>query len=345
MLLLLVSTSGCGRFVARRMVQAPNSYPTWLAPAPPVELEFDPFLFTNFPAHKVDVGPPQAQLHYRVIEPAEFHLSISSTNWIEKKRPRSRFSFHTRSPAETNAWTQSPRGSVILLHGYGLAQFAMFPWALYLAEEGWRCVLVDLRGHGKSTGDRIFFGIQEASDLSLLLDALARDAKLSEPVAAIGESYGAALALRWKTVEPRLESVVAIAPYASLSNATLNLGREYARWFPPILLRAGLKQLPVILNVEPAELDTTEVLARSPVSALIVAGKEDKIMPLDEVRRVFRSTGCGSELLEVTGATHEAVPYYFDVLGPSIKRWLDTQTNSMAVSSGNSSPEKASTTD
>src|SRR5262245_20787109 len=240
--LFVVFTSGCGRFVARRMVQAPNTYPTWFAPAAPVQLVFDPLLLTNFPAHKVSVGPPDAQLHYRVIDPANFHLSISSTNWVERKKPRSRFTFQTRLPAETNAWTQSPRGTVVLLHGYGLAQFAMFPWALYLAEEGWRCVLVDLRGHGKSTGDRIFFGIQETNDLSLLLDALSRDEQLARPLAAIGESYGAALSLRWKTVEPRLDSVVAIAPYASLSNATLNLGREYARWFPQAFLKAGLKR-------------------------------------------------------------------------------------------------------
>lgn len=326
-LLLLVCTSGCGRFVARRMMQAPNTYPTWIAPTAPVELVFDPRLLTNVPAQKVSVGPPEAQLHYRVIDPASFHLSISATNWVERKKPRSRFTFQTRGPAETNAWTQSPRGTIVLLHGYGLAQFAMFPWALYLAEAGWRCVLVDLRGHGESTGNQIFFGIQETNDLSLLLDALARDGQLTRPVAAIGESYGAALSLRWKTVEPRVDSVVAIAPYGSLSNATLNLSREYARWFPEVLLKAGLKRLPTVLRVDAGELDTTHVLKRSRVSALIVAGMQDKIMPPDEVRNVFQAAAPGSELLEVWGASHETVPYFFEVLGPPIKGWLDLQTS------------------
>jgi pimeloyl-ACP methyl ester carboxylesterase len=210
----------------------------------------------------------------------------------------------------------------------------MFPWALYLAEEGWRCVLVDLRGHGESTGDRIFFGIQETHDLSLLLDALARNQKLLSPVTAIGESYGAALSLRWMTVEPRLDAAVAIAPYASLSNATLNLSREYASWFPQVFLKAGLKRLPVLLKVEPEELDTLSVLNRSPVSALIVAGTEDKIMPPDEVQRVFQAAALGSQLLKVSGASHEAVPYYFEILGPTVKSWLDLQTNSMEAISG-----------
>ena len=333
-LLLLLGTTGCGRFVARRMAQAPNTYPTWFAPAAPVLLAFDPLLLTNFPAHNVNVGPPAAQLHYRVIEPANFHLNISSTNWMARGQTHYRFFFRTQLPIETNAWTRSPRGTVVLLHGYGLAQFAMFPWALYLAEEGWRCVLVDLRGHGKSTGKNIFFGLRETNDLSLLLDALAQKGRLSQPVAAIGESYGASLALRWKTVEPRLESVVAIAPYASLSNATLNLGREYARWFPRVVLKAGLRQLPAILEVKPGELDTTTVMARSSVSALIVAGMEDKIMPPSEVRKVFQLAAPGSELIEIAGATHEAVPYYLDVLGTPLKGWLDLQTCSSNAPSG-----------
>jgi pimeloyl-ACP methyl ester carboxylesterase len=325
LLLLLLSTSGCGRFVAQRMAQAPNTYPTWFAPAAPVQLAFDPLLLTNFPAHQVNVGPPAAQLHYRVIEPGNFHLNVSSTNWTERRQSNYRFFFRTQLPIETNAWTQSPRGTVVLLHGYGLAQFAMFPWALYLAEGGWRCVLVDLRGHGKSTGESIFFGLHETNDLSLLLDALAHEGRLSPPVSAIGESYGAALSLRWKSVEPRLASVVAIAPYASLSNATLNLGNEYAGWFPQAVLKAGLKQLPAILKVEPGELDTTTVLTRSSVRALIVAGMEDKIMPPSEVRKVFQLAAPGSELLEVAGATHEAVPYFFEVIGPPLKGWLELQ--------------------
>jgi pimeloyl-ACP methyl ester carboxylesterase len=148
---------------------------------------------------------------------------------------------------------------VVLLHGYGLAQFSMAPWALRLAQEGWRCVLVDLRGHGKSTGKRIYFGIQETHDLSQLLDATGADGRLKEPVAAFGESYGAVLALRWKPVEPRVRTVVAITPYAGLSNTVLNLRHEYARWLPKTLVKAGLKKLPPFWGSTAGELDTTTV--------------------------------------------------------------------------------------
>src|SRR5208337_925047 len=149
---------------------------------------------------------------YRVVEPADYHLKISSTNWLEHGRKQFEFTFHADLPGRSNVWTSAPRGTVVLLHGYGLAQFSMAPWALRLAQAGWRCVLVDLRGHGKSTGKRIYFGLQETNDLRQLLDRLDHDGQLMPPVAAVGESYGAAIAVRWMTVDPRVHAVVAITP-------------------------------------------------------------------------------------------------------------------------------------
>jgi len=320
--LLVLSTAGCGTFMAHRMVQAPNTYPTWFAPKAPVELAYSPKFLTNFPKQFVAVGPPAARLCYRVVEPADYHLKISSTNWLEHGRKQFEFTFHADLPGGSNVWTSAPRGTVVLLHGYGLAQFSMAPWALRLGQEGWRCVLVDLRGHGKSTGKRIYYGVQEAHDLSQLLDELAQDGRLKEPVAAFGESYGAALALRWKTVEPRVRTVVAITPYAGLSNTVLNLRREYARWLPKTLVKAGLKKLPSVLKIPADELDTTTELARSPVTALFVAGAEDKITPVADVEQLHALAAPGSELIVVPDATHEAITYFFAELVPPVLTWL-----------------------
>jgi len=304
------------------MAQAPNTYPTWFAPKPRVMLDFHPNFITNFPAHFVEVGPPPAQLRYRVIEPADYRLRVTPTNWIEGGRTRFTFNVRASLPGRSNVWTARPRGTVVLLHGYALSEFAMAPWAVRLAEEGWRCVLLDLRGHGKSTGRRIYYGTREARDLSQLLDQLARDGGLAEPVAAMGESYGAALALRWKTVEPRVRSVVAIAPYAGLSNAVLNLSHEYTSWMPDAILRAGLRKLPSVLNILPEELDITTLLIKNPVAALFVAAADDKITTVAEVTRLYKLAVPGSKLIVVPHASHEAVAYFFDELASPVSAWL-----------------------
>ena len=185
MLTLALAASGCGNFVAQRMVQAPNTYPSWLRPPARVELAFDAVMLTNFPPQYVEVGPPTARLRYRIIEPADYNFTTTATNWMKRGRPYYHFSFSTKFTGPTNEWTAHPRGTVLLLHGYGVAQFAMSPWAMRLGQDGWRCVLIDLRGHGKSTGNRIYYGLQETRDLSQLLDQLAKDGQLCGPVAAM----------------------------------------------------------------------------------------------------------------------------------------------------------------
>lgn len=326
--LLVLSTTGCGTYMAHRMAQAPNTYPQWVAPEAPVLLAFSPRFLTNFPKQYVTVGPPPAKLCYRVVEPADYNLKVSSTNLVDHGVKQTEFDFQADFPARTNRWTLHPRGTVVLLHGYALAQFSLAPWALRLAQDGWRCVLVDLRGHGRSTGDQIYYGLQEPHDLSQLLDQLAKDGQLQEPVAAMGESYGAVMALRWRPLDPRVRAVVAIAPYAVLSNTVMNLRQEYAAWVPKTLIRAGLKKLPSVLDVTPNELDTTTVLARSPEKALFVAGANDKIAPAADVKQLWALAAPDSEFIVVPDATHETLTYYFSRLSQPVLDWLSSQGES-----------------
>jgi pimeloyl-ACP methyl ester carboxylesterase len=123
-------------------------------------------------------------------------------------------------------------------------------------------------------------------------------------------------------VEPRVRSVVAIAPYAGLSNAVMNLRHEYAVWLPKTFVKAGLKQLPSVLDIPADELDTTTELARHPVSALFVAGTEDKITPLADVEQLRALAAPISELIVVPDATHETVTYYMADLAPPVLAWL-----------------------
>lgn len=320
---LALTTSGCGSYMARRMAQAPNSYPQWFGPQARVELAFDRQCLTNFPTHFAEVGPPTAKLRYRIVEPANYDFSVVQTNWTHHGKPYYQFNFHATVPGPTNTWSAQPRGTVLLLHGYGVAQFAMAPWALRLAQEGWRCVLVDLRGHGKSTGARIYYGMQEPLDLRQLLDQLERDGQLRGPVAAIGESFGATLALRLKAADPRVDKVVAIAPFAVLSNVVVNISHEYANWLPQALPRAGVRHLPELLKVPPAELDTVTELTRHPVAALFVAGAEDHISPVNEVKKLYALAAPTSELFVVPQASHESVTYFFHGLVPPVLAWLN----------------------
>jgi pimeloyl-ACP methyl ester carboxylesterase len=202
--------------------------------------------------------------------------------------------------------------------------FAMSPWALQLAQHGWRCVLMDLRGHGKSTGARIYFGMQEATDMSRLLDELLQAEKVSPPVLAVGHSYGAVTALRWRTSDPRVQGVVALSPYSLLADAVINISRQYSSWMPEWWLRAGLEKLPDLLETDAVELDTRTIIRRQPGPVLFVASDADTITPVQAMQDLFELAPKGSQLLIVADATHEAMPYFFVDLEPVLVDWLNS---------------------
>ncbi len=330
LLLLGIALTGCGRFVAARIAQAPNTYPTWLAPVAPVQLSFAEALLTNVPAEYLEVAAPPARLRYRVMEPAHYQFKSWRSNVVESGHSRLLVGFSARLPAQTNGWSTQPRGTVFLLHGYGVGMFAMLPWSLNLAQHGWRCVLVDLRGHGKSTGDKIYYGPQESADLRQLLDQLTRDGRITPPVTVVGESYGAAVALRWSTEDDRIKRVVAMTPYGSLSNAVLNICHEYSRWLPDGLIRAGLKDLPRTLGVAPEELDTRTIMQRSPCDTFFIAGAQDRITPPEVVLELFAATTRQRQMLTVADATHEAAPYFFTDLEAPVVEWLNATERASA---------------
>jgi pimeloyl-ACP methyl ester carboxylesterase len=327
LLLLIVCASGCAGFAARRMVQAPNTYPQWLAPKAPVTLEFSNKMLAVFTNQYLQISNPEARIRYRIMEPADYQFHWS--NYVDQAHGQFDLSFSAQTDHlqdRTNQWTQNPRGTVVLLHGYGVASFAMLPWGFLLAEEGWRCVLVDLRGHGKSTGKQIYFGTQEVRDLTALLDQLneTQPAALL-PVSVIGDSYGAVLALRWKMIDPRVGKVVAISPYADLSSAILNISEQYAPWLPKSFIKAGVRKLPDLLHVKPTDLNPSSwmsAMKEEQRRALFIAGGKDKIAPLDQVERLYQLAGPGNELVVVPDAAHEPLPFYLDQLAPPITHWL-----------------------
>jgi len=319
----LLLLAGCmpSRFVARRFAQAPNSYPRWFAPEPRVVFDYRDGLVTNFPLRHLAVAVPPARIAHRVVPPADYRLEVRTTNWVEHGLQKARFDFDATVPAPPPNGVR--KGTVFLLHGYALDLETMVPWALWLGERGWTAVLVDLRGHGQSTGKQVGFGPLEASDLDRLLADLDARGPLPRPIVALGNSYGASLALRWAASNPGVDSAVAIAPYAELVPTIDRLRGDYVPWMPRRWVVAGARQLPRVLGQPPGELDTTTPLARRAVPALLLAGGADVIAPPGEVGRLRCAAGPGSRLHVVPGASHESLPFRFPELAEVVGQWLD----------------------
>ena len=220
--------------------------------------------------------------------------------------------------------TNTGRGTVFLLHGYGVDSLSMLPWAVTIAEAGYQGVLVDLRGHGESTGRRVGFGTVEVTDLRQVLDHLTAPGKVRGPVAVMGESLGAALALRWAATDPRITAVIALAPYAELEFAILGIRDDYAAWLPRGWVRGAARRLPVLLDVPPDSLDTSFVANGLATPALLVAAGQDGIAPPPAVGRLARLCAGPVKYLVLPSAYHESLPYHFQELEAFVLTWLET---------------------
>src|SRR6478736_4608092 len=202
LVLLLLSCVGCvtSRMAADRIVTAPNLHGD---PAGNRQmLGLWQKLETNYLTERIEsplvyasipVGPPAAELKVLQLPAQDYHVTVSSgvaTNRHGKKM----FALSIVTNNVVNFTPHAQPATIVLLHGYMLSKETMLPWALQLAQAGYRVVLVDLRGHGQSTGAQVGFGKYEVNDLRQVLDWLQARGECDEAVGVLGFSYGATLA-------------------------------------------------------------------------------------------------------------------------------------------------------
>jgi alpha-beta hydrolase superfamily lysophospholipase len=217
------------------------------------------------------------------------------------RRAEAVLSVRVVSPA---AQGRPPRGTVFVLHGVRDSQATMGEWAALLTREGYRAVLVDSRGHGRSTGSALTYGVEEARDLGAVLDFVAAREGPLGPIGAMGHSYGAATAILWAGIEPRVRAVVAVSPFASLRAVVpgylpLKLPADFAR---RIVDAAGR-----IAHFDPDLASPLDAAARTSAALLVVHGKKDARIPFAQAQQIVAAAKGPSELVLVAGAHHDNV--------------------------------------
>ncbi|OHC67809.1 MAG: hypothetical protein A3H93_16485 [Rhodocyclales bacterium RIFCSPLOWO2_02_FULL_63_24] len=134
------------------------------------------------------------------------------------------------------AWIPpAPHAVVALVHGIAEHSGRYAFLAQRATERGLGLVSVDLRGHGRSPGERSY--VERFDDYLLDVDALleqARQRAAGRPVFLMGHSMGGAIALRW--LAQRKQPVAGLI----LSSAALRIGRDVPRFLlalAPLLSR------------------------------------------------------------------------------------------------------------
>ena len=149
------------------------------------------------------------------------------------------FKLHTADDLDLAAWAcmppPPPRAVIALVHGINEHSGRYGFIAERAGQRGLGLVSMDLRGHGRSPGERAY--VNEFDEYLLDVDALlakARELAAGRPVFLMGHSMGGAIALRWVAQRgPRVAGLV-------LSSAALRVGGDVPRllvWLAPLLSR------------------------------------------------------------------------------------------------------------
>jgi alpha-beta hydrolase superfamily lysophospholipase len=193
-------------------------------------------------------------------------------------------------------------GVVLLLHGVWGDRREMVDRAKFLSKRGHGVLLVDLPGHGESSGDRITYGAHEAEGVSAALAFLARN-QPGERIGVIGVSLGAASLVLAKP-RPAPSAVVLESMFPTIEDAVFNRSKVWLGAPSPVFARLLIEQVAARLRISPAQLHPIEHMGALGSATLIVSGSIDRHTTVDETQRIFEATSAPKDLWIVEGAAH-----------------------------------------
>lgn len=114
-----------------------------------------------------------------------------------------------------------PKAVIIFLSGIeNPSVTAFFGHAKWLAGHGYASVLVEMRAHGESDGDRISLGYKEYLDTRAAVDyILSRDRYDGVPIVVYGLSMGAATAINSIGHIPEIDGLISLSAFSSWADA------------------------------------------------------------------------------------------------------------------------------
>lgn len=276
-------------------------------------------------AWRVKVGPPAAELAVAVLEPGNYSFNYQveqkqddhGHKWLAPK-------FDWTVPAQPAA--TPPKGTVLVLHGYRDAKENMLHWAIVLAEFGYRTVLVDLRGHGRSTGDVIGYGAFEAKDLVQVVDDLARRGLLTGKLGLIGVSYGASTGLLLAARDARIATVVALEPFSNARDAVVEFAhgvapKEAAR-ISDATFAAAVARAEKQGNFSWADGDVLAAMPRVKVPVLFYHGAKDRWLSPENSRRLFAAAPAGSRIGILENDDHLVLSFRLSPIAHDVRQWF-----------------------
>jgi len=201
------------------------------------------------------------------------------------------------------------RGTVLVMHGIRDQKTSMLGLAQELSSAGFRAVLIDLRGHGASTGKFLTYGFRDRFDQKMVIDQLTKVYGALGPVGIYGPSYGGAVALQTAALDSRIKAVVTVATFASLPAILPNYARRSTGLMPPQwFISSLLKRAGRFAGFDPYATCNSRAIQRTRAHVLLIHGLADEHIYPDNSRQLFKACSASRCMLwEIPQRDHVTV--------------------------------------
>jgi alpha-beta hydrolase superfamily lysophospholipase len=247
---------------------------------------------------------------------------------------REDFDVHAQDGALLRGWKvrpKNPNGNwVLLFHGVADNRVGVIGQSEFLLRAGYSVVMMDARSHGASGGPIATYGWLERNDTRAIIDALLAsypipclsiqwhgpggpDCTRGHPdhIFALGESMGAGIVLQSAAADPRIEAVVAEAPFANLREASYDYAglRKYP-WLGKTLLAPFswtlLYRDEKLAGFPVAEVSPQKAVAARAFPVLLICDEKDVALPCRHSEMIYAAARGPKQLWVVPGAFHTA---------------------------------------
>lgn len=292
-------------------------------------------------------GRDGVAIFWRAFEPGDYHFRYHFSRQRDAAGATHAAFELNFDPTVAASPRVTPRGTVILLHGWMMDGNSLLPWSLSLAQAGYRTIALDLRNHGHSGAGLAGYGTRESDDVARVVGELRARGEISGPLYLFGVSYGAATALF--TADKLGDEVAGVVAVESFANA----GRGIRDMVPHMLAssgpgwearavgsfmrwRYGSQDLDQViaaadqqLGLDLDKLDVGPVLADTRACVLLVHGDADRHIPVAHGRALAGATP-RVHYLEVHGEDHLSLPMRLDALAPVVSQWFAANPRAQA---------------
>ncbi|RYY89222.1 MAG: alpha/beta fold hydrolase [Chitinophagaceae bacterium] len=212
-----------------------------------------------------------------------------------------------------------PKGSVLLLHGYGGSKEGMIDKARIFRQFGYNTLLLDFRGAGGSSGNQCTIGYKEAADTKAAYDFLYERGERN--IYLFGSSMGAAAAMRALAVDSMsVRGAILECPFASMLQTVQN--RFHMQGAPTFPLAQLLVFWGGTLNGFNAFAHKPEdYAAKVNCPVLLMWGEQDPKVMRFETAHIFSRLAGPKKLVTFPGAGHE------NYLGKYRTEWMREVAN------------------